>query len=285
MNSTPPEEPFWNIVRHAEPPGWQGHRRAGDSRLVTACPIQRAYPWMLFASTGVAALFCFMYISKPVVETLSGPLVPMEPTAARAAVTESPAAVAPAEPAESLNPAESIDLAESAELADLAIPPLLPPGDRLPGEPTAALAAVAPPAIAGRTMPPPAADSPYEETNMRIQHVLSAETVDGAQSRIILDVPVLYESRQLRWTDRETREARELLNRLVEHQEKTHALRDEGAVLLETWNAMIERSIPTTELRADSPTLPANQSAAASSPRPSGLDTGEAIRIQTPHER
>jgi len=251
---------------------------AKRGRDADVCPVQRAYPWMLFASTGVAALFCFMYINKPVLMQGAGPLMPSEPLAA--ATVESPIpAISPGitevdDPFDALEPAAE-PLAGSADE-----PPLLPPPDRLPGELASGLDILPQPAP-GRTLPAPAAASPYEETNLRVQHVLSAESADGAQSRIILDVPVLYESRQLRWTTRESHEARELLIRLVEHQEKTRSLRDEGEILLQAWNSMVERSIPASELRADSPTLPTNQSDAAASPRPAGFDTGEAIRIQS----
>lgn len=122
--------------------------------------------------------------------------------------------------------------------------------------------------------------TPFEETNLRVQHVLTAETPGGDLSRIVIDVPVLYESRQLRWTEREVAEARELLHQLADYQEKTRTLRGEGMALLDKWNQLVERAIPHNELRADSPTLPANQEDAASAPRPVTLDTSDAIRIQ-----
>jgi hypothetical protein len=54
----------------------------------------------------------------------------------------------------------------------------------------------------------------------------------------------------------------------------------EGAELLDSWNQLVERSIPASDLRADSPTLPTNQQDAADAPRPPGLNTTELIRIQ-----
>ena len=70
------------------------------------------------------------------------------------------------------------------------------------------------------------------------------------------------------------------LRRLADYQEKSRTLRLEGAELLDSWNRLIERTIPATELRADSPTLPTNQQDAADAPRPAGLDTTELIQIQ-----
>lgn len=120
----------------------------------------------------------------------------------------------------------------------------------------------------------------FEQTNLRIQHILTAEAPGGHLAKIDLDVPVLYQSRNLRWTAEEVAEARELLVRLANYQEKSRAMRAEGVALLDSWNHLVQRSIPDGELRADSPTLPANQEDAASTPRPVGLDTTESIQIK-----
>jgi hypothetical protein len=98
--------------------------------------------------------------------------------------------------------------------------------------------------------------------------------------RIVLDVPVLYRSRELRWTADEVAKARQLLVQLMDYQEKCRALRSEGTDLLSAWNKLIEQSLPATELRADSPSLPANQLDAADSPRPAGLISTESIQIR-----
>ena len=147
---------------------------------------------------------------------------------------------------------------------------IMPDKDRLPGEKTTG----ATPLSASPST------TPFEQTNLRIQHILTAEAPGGHTSKIDLDVPVLYQSRNLRWTPAEVAEARELLIRLADYQEKSRALRLEGAELLDSWNRLIERSIPATDLRADSPTLPTNQQDAADAPRPAGLDTTELIQIQ-----
>ena len=75
-------------------------------------------------------------------------------------------------------------------------------------------------------------------------------------------------------------QARELLVRLMDYQEKSQLLRAEGVELLDAWNRLIEASIPATDLRADSPSLPANQEDAADAPRPAGLITTESIQLQ-----
>ena len=149
-------------------------------------------------------------------------------------------------------------------------PGIMPDKDRLPGEmPTDSASRPDSPTV-----------TPFEHTNLRIQHILTAEAPGGHTSRIDLDVPVLYQSRNLRWTPAEVAKARELLIRLADYQEKSRTLRLEGMELLESWNHLIENSVPAADLRADSPTLPTNQQDAADTPRPAGLNTTELIQIQ-----
>jgi hypothetical protein len=68
----------------------------------------------------------------------------------------------------------------------------------------------------------------------------------------------------------------------MSYQEKSQQLRAEGVELLESWNHLIGNSIPATELRADSPSLPVNQQDAVDAARPAGLITTESIQITPP---
>ncbi len=208
---------------------------------------QRLYPWLLFASTVLAGVFCVLYVTKPVIVAPQGTtqadgVTPVLPTPVAAVITHG----------------------------------LMPNQDRLPGEKGASQAI---PAISSETPPAPRAAA-FEQTNIRIQHILTAESPGGHLAKIDLDVPVLYQSRNLRWTSAEVAGARDLLIRLVDYQERSRALRAEGSELLDAWNDLIGSSIPASDLRADSPTLPANQQDAAAAPRPAGLDTAESIKIQ-----
>ncbi len=224
------------------PPSYSiSNRRASSS-----CAVQRAYPWLLIASTGIAALFCLMYITKPVV---LGSQVEMLPEKNRPVVAG----------------------------AELAKSQLMPDKNRLPGENTQV--GQTPDAVRN-TLSQSRSSAAFEQTNLRIQHILTAEAPGGHLAKIDLDVPVLYQSRNLRWTPSEVAEARELLVRLASYQEKSKSLRSEGLALLDSWNHLVERSIPSGELRADSPTLPMNQQDAADAPRPVGLDTSESIQLQ-----
>lgn len=109
---------------------------------------------------------------------------------------------------------------------------------------------------------------------------MAAATEDGDDlSRIVLDVPVIYASRDLRWTRAEIAEARDILGRLNDYREQSRALRDLGAGILSDWNLLIERSVPAGELRADSPSLPMNQEDSKRLPRPATLDSNKSIEI------
>ncbi len=213
------------------------------NRRASACSMQRVYPLLLFTSTAIAAVFCLMYLTKPFIQ------------------------------ASSSRPGYSPE----ADASNLTITTgLLPDKQHLPEEKSAGET----PRDAGISARTTAIPTTYEPTNLRIQHILSAEAPGGHLSKIDIDVPVLYQSRSLRWTPTEVAEARDLLIRLANYKEKCRVLRSEGAELLGSWNTLVEKSIPTPALRADSPTLPSNQVDAADAPRPAGLDTTDLIQIQ-----
>lgn len=228
---------------------------SSERRAPDTCPTQRAYPILLIASTGVAALFCMLYLTKPVSMSV-------------------PAAVAPL-PVEIATPIPAA--APSTAVLETSEPDLLPDAAVLPGESAANHESdlITKPS----KLPASPAVSKFEETNLRVQHVLTAEAADGQFDRIVLDVPVLYESRNLRWTVAEVAEARSLLIQMMDYQDQSRTLRAKGAQLLNAWNHLIEQSIPATELRADTPSLPANQRDAADAPRPAGLISTDSIQI------
>ena len=229
------------------------------NRRASSNPVPRAYPWLLFTSTAIAALFCLLYITKPVIVSASAPVA-------------TPASTPASTPA-NLTPSPSNKAAAQAAL--------MPSNERLPGELSPPPAGIKPTAATPRrTLPGPPSTSTFEETNLRIQHVLTAEAPGNHLDRIDLEVPVLYQSRNLRWTSADIAEARKLLIHLADYQEKSQRLRAEGSELLDLWNRLISHSIPVTDLRADSPSLPANQEDAADAPLPAGLITTESIQLQ-----
>jgi hypothetical protein len=187
--------------------------------------VPKIYPVLLVTSTAISALFCFLYLTKPVL--LPAPLI-HEP------VTEAVVPEAPATPS-------------APEAIAATVPDSSPASKQLPGD-----ASVSAP-------PKPANANPFEETNLSIQHVVTAQAPGGITKRLDFKVPVLYRSRNLLWTTQDIALAHDLLGRLSLHQQKTHQLRTEAVALETAWNALIERSTPSQGLQADSPTLIGNQ--------------------------
>ena len=225
----------------------------------SAQPQTSAYPWLLFLSTAMAAVFCFMYITKPEFP-LAAPLGDKPPLAAEKSTS-------------------ATSLTGSGKSATAAAS-MLPDAERLPGDSSGPAAAKTPQDGSPRHATPGPPAPPFEETNLHIQHVLTAAAPGGDLSRIVLNVPVLYQSRNLGWTESEVAESRDLLKRLATYQENSRALREEATRLLTSWNQLVERSIPTSVLRADSPSLPTNQDQAGHSGQPADLDTTQSIHIQ-----
>ena len=224
------------------------------NRRANSSPVQRAYPWLLMASTLMAGTFCLLYITKPVIVAAGN----KETTASKPDTLSAPAG----------NPANTKSVG------------LLPDKERLPGDSNTKAAANASPANPRRSILPPSHATNFEETNLRIQHILTAEAPGGHVDRIDLEVPVLYQSRSLRWTPAQVAEARGLLTRLMDYQEKSQSLRAEGMQLLDSWNRLIGESLPAHDLRADSPSLPANQVDTAESPRLADSLSNGSIQIQ-----
>ncbi|MEP4078724.1 hypothetical protein [Haloferula sp.] len=212
------------------------------------CPTQRSYPWLLGISTIMAGAFCFLYINKPVIVTESA--IEISPTLAA-----SPAAMPKAE-------RKKASKSES------------PMSNTLPGDHGPRVRATEPRNLSSN-------GSNFEETNLRIQHILGAQSTEGDDlGRVILDVPVLYQSGAVRWTQEDVTKARSLLTRIGSYQERSRALREEAVTLISEWDDLIVTSIPEGALRADSPTLPENQGIGAA--QEALLNTTESIEIENP---
>jgi len=212
-----------------------------------ACPTQRAYPWLLVISTSMAAVFCGLYLSKPVIVQDPPPTAAQDRPSARRSVAS--AAAPKPEP-------------------DAAIPS----SDGLPGDAPARPKPAEPQTLAKNEV------SGFEETNLRIQHVLGARgPADEDLGRIVLDVPVLYQSGVIRWNTEDVAKARSLLSRIGDYQTKSRALREEAVGLIAEWDSLVIASIPESSLRADSPTLPENQGSGTA--QEATLNTTESIEI------
>lgn len=227
-----------------------GGPRSNSNRKNSASPARGVYPWMLLASTAVAGAFCYLYLTKPVI------IAP--PAGSPAASGPSPAVVK----------APLIPAGTSPSIASIG-----PASDRLPGDPAVVQSR-------GSAKPPVSTSGTYEESNYSVQHVVTAEAPNGVIKRLDFKVPVLYRSRNLRWTKTEVATARDLLNRLADYQEKTRALRAEAVALEDAWNQLLERSTPVLGLQADSPSLLGNQDRPGSNAPIGTGGTSETINLQ-----
>ena len=217
-----------------------------SNRRLASTRTQRLYPFLLCASTAVAAVFCFAYITKPVVYNNSTDL-------GNSVISSQPIA-AP----------ENLVTKQSA------------PTNKAPGvKPKSNSAA------SKHQFPPAPLTSGFEETNIRMQHILDAESTSGDIHRIVIDVPVLYKSRNLRWSQDNAAHARVLLQRLEAYQEKSRTLRDEGKLILEDWNKLMDASVPNHVLRADSPSISSNL---LKSSRMAHASDSDAVKIQRNEE-
>ncbi len=199
------------------------HSHSYANRRIVNPKIQRLYPVLLLASTAIAAVFCFAYITKPVIVTyssipekvaISNPVT--TPPITPVIKTEAPANILPG-----LKPKSQPSIAKQAPLS-------------------------APHTVG------------FEETNIRMQHILDAESSNGEIHRIVIDVPAIYKSRNLRWSQDDAAQARLLLRRLEDYQEKSRDLRTEGSLILADWNKLMDASTPNQILRADSPSVSSN---------------------------
>jgi hypothetical protein len=162
---------------------------------------------------------------------------------------------------------------------------LIPSDNALPGVPSVGGASATQPsglpssrAIDPRQLAAAGDGSGWETTNSRVQHILSADTGNGDLTKIVLNVPVLYQTRTMRWTPSHIEKARGVLTRLMVYESNLAKIKKEGEALLVDWNQILEKTVPAMALRADSPSLPYNQ---GDQSRNGGLpDSGNTIKIE-----
>lgn len=157
---------------------------------------------------------------------------------------------------------------------------LIPSENALPGVLSAdrALATQSPKAIDPSQLAGSGDGSGWETTNSRVQHILSADTGNGELTKIVLNVPVLYQTRTMRWTPADIKKARGVLTRLMVYEGNLAKIKQEGKALLMDWNQILEKTVPAQALRADSPSLPYNHGEQL---RNGGLpDSGSTIKVE-----
>lgn len=199
----------------------------------TQSEITLTYKFLLILSTLSAVFFCYLYVTKPSEKIIvSG-------------VSE-----------EGITSQES-EVASDDPVAISSFDALT--ANTLPGEETVSQSGPsASSSLNGIPLPqtPSTADKiGWEETNDRVQHIVSAEY--GAQSqRILIEVPVIYQTRGLRLGPDQANEAQRVLRALKIYQQQIKKLHQDGKNIQMAWNSLLLSAQPIAALRADSPSLP-----------------------------
>lgn len=104
------------------------------------------------------------------------------------------------------------------------------------------------------------ANQGYESTNLKVQQAALLGLEDGRLQKVLLEIPVLYRSRQLRLDKELIGELHGLREELAIYQSKVREVRSEGDQLLNKWEIFLAKALPVAALRADSLSLPASHS-------------------------
>ncbi len=224
----------------------------------TSSEITLTYKYLLTFSTLSAVFFCWLYVTKPTV--ISPTRTDTEENATdlfdSSITTQKPNPVATENSFSSLN------------------------NTGLPGESTNSTnQSQASAANKDSNIPLPLSDSTknlvgFEETNDRVQHVITAQR-NSSSERIILEVPVIYKTRGLRFGPEQANEAQRVLRALKIYQSQIKKLHQDGKNIQLAWDSLLMSAQPVASLRADSPSLPQK-----SSTHPSMLSGNSASTIK-----
>ncbi|MEO1856625.1 MAG: hypothetical protein ABGY95_04570 [Rubritalea sp.] len=224
----------------------------------TTSDITLTYKYLLTFSTLSAVFFCWLYVTKPTVITH-----------ATAEAQEGPSVQS--DLADTASKHETMTTSNS--FANLA-------NSKLPGEVSSSAAPAQISAVnKNSNIPLPVSDSTkdlvgFEETNDRVQHVITAQS-NNSSERIILEVPVIYKTRALRFGPEQAHEASRVLRALKIYQSQIKKLHQDGKNIQLAWDSLLMSAQPVAALRADSPSLPQK-----SSSHPSMLPENSASTIK-----
>ena len=227
--------------------------------------MNNAYPWLLGVSTCLSGVLCWMYVTKPV------QVIAATNSAAQQEQAGAVQSASVSGTSESSNAGKASAKSTSAQL--------IPSDDALPGNGEAegkgarlsesgALKKADP-----RKIMALGDGSGWETTNSRVQHILNADAGGGDVTKIVLNVPVLYQTRSMRWTPTDVQKARDVLTRLMIYEGNLAKIKHEGQLLLRDWNSLLEKTVPAAALRADSPSLPYNYSQSSDNGQFSGQES------------
>lgn len=224
------------------------------------------YKFLLFLSTLTACVFCYLYVTKPTVTQASD--ASQSPATAENDLDDTASPEATSKPDEAANPSD-----------------FTPPStDALPG-----IAATTPkqvervdPQTKDADIDLPSSSSvthlAWEETNDRVQHIITAQQGDQSE-RIILEIPVIYKTRGLRFSPAEAKEAERILRALKIYQGQIKQLHQDGLNIQSAWQTLLTGSQPMEALRADSPSLPQSDQ---SSPDTLSGNSADSIQLSKP---
>ncbi|MFC4995466.1 hypothetical protein [Rubritalea tangerina] len=226
-----------------------------DKPTHTQGEVSLTYKFLLTFSTLSAVFFCWLYVTKPTHIVSSN-------------VTENTPAPSTSENVEedtSSKPSNFVNLQQSSLPGDG--PSELPPTETNASQ-------------KGAPIPLATTDSTeglvgFEETNHKVQHVLTAKS-NSSSERIILQVPVIYKTRGLRFSPEQTKEAQRVLRALKIYQSQIQKLHQDGQNIQLAWNNLLMSAQPIDALRADSPSLPSN---APSHPNILSENSSQTIKI------
>lgn len=230
------------------------------------------YPWLLGASTCLSVVLCWMYVTKPViaasVDFTGDEAISTDHNLVTSMNTDTGSAnllLPTSEPGdEDTSPNASVE-------------GLMPSSESLPGSSASEGANVSKDIDLTKAASPSPVDklmeSGWEKTNHKVQHALQADFGSGDVESILIDVPVFYQSRTMRWSPDDIKTARGLLSRLLIYEANINKLKLEGEAILIEWNGLLEKTLPNSSLRADSLSLPYNHSSLATEAPLSGSES------------
>ncbi|MDG0993714.1 MAG: hypothetical protein P8O22_03165 [Akkermansiaceae bacterium] len=210
--------------------------------------LERGYPWLLAVSTLLSTVLCWLYVTKPVVideinvlpsarsDLNMNTQLPHETSHKQIVGVTTPLRLVPSDS----------ELPSARNRSSEAMP-----GAPIEVDPRKLT-------MAKRANSTRSVSNGWEKTNLKVQHILSADVGMTENEKIIINVPVLYQTRSMRWTPEQMVKARDVLERLMLYERDLSKLRKEGLDIMTSWNHIIRDTIPAGSLRADSPSLPYN---------------------------
>ena len=243
----------------------EGIEDGGEEPLITPAISNRAnsrvdrpdaaYHWLLITSLILTSIMCWLYVTKPVI-VQNGASNDVQRDGALPG---------------------SMENSQSGRVSTLVPSEYVLPGSKLPSSVDRKISSQSnlqqtgsgALAESGHMADNPLFSQGWESTNLKMQHIFSADTGGDEMEEIVLDVPVLYETRTMRWSVADIAQARQLMQRLIVYEGNLKNLRNDGKEILKEWNELIENTTPTDNLKADSPSLPKNHVQGEPSDEPS----------------